>query len=189
MRRIRALATSFAVVVATAACGGGGLPAIQPAEAAHLHAYDVSAMNMENTLRPGDVVAANDSVEVRRGSIVAFRGPSNWSLDGTPKTFISRVIAVGGDHIMCCDAAGNVVLNGHVLHEPYLFPGAKPSSMSFDAAVPAGRLWVMGDNRDMSADSRSHQQDANGGTIAVDDVIGVVTRILKPPSRARVLPH
>lgn len=177
-----------AAVALAAACGGSG------AQAAHPHAYDIGGTNMQNTLQPGDVVGADGAVKVRRGSIIAFVGPDSWQdlpyfQTGPPvkKTFVSRVIAVGGDHIVCCDPSGNITLNGHVLHEPYLFPGSKPSDMPFDVTVPVGRLFLMGDHRESSADSRFHLTD-HDGTIPESDVVGVVTRILKPPNRIRHIP-
>jgi signal peptidase I len=121
---------------------------------------------------------------VQRGSIIAFHGPASWSL-GSPKTFVSRVIAVGGDHITC-DGNRPIMLNGQSLSEDYLFPGDAPSAVSFDVTVPPGRVFVLGDHRSPSLDSRAH--DDHDGTIAVSDVIGVVTRILEPPSRAGLVP-
>jgi signal peptidase I len=96
------------------------------------------------------------------------------------KDFIKRVIGVGGDHVVCCDAQGRITVNGHLLDEPYLFPGAKPSEQSFDVTVPAGRLWVMGDHRNESADSRAHQDD-HLGTIATSNVIGRAFVKVWPP--------
>jgi signal peptidase I len=86
--------------------------------------------------------------------------------------FIKRVIAVGGDHVVCCDDQGRVSVNGHPLDEPYVRPGDIPSMIDFDVVVPEGRLWVMGDHRSASADSRSHLGDPGGGTVAEDRVIG-----------------
>lgn len=193
--RTSVLVPLMAVFFGTTACGGSGtgLPALSPAEAAHLHAYDISAMSMQNTLQPGDVVGANDAVQVRRGSIIVFTGPPSWQDAFSPgsaqskKKFVARVIAVGGDEIKCCDTAGNLLLDGKPLHEPYLFPGSKASEVPFDVTVPAGRAFVMGDHREFAADSRAHAND-HDGTIPLTDVIGVVTRVLKPAKRARLIP-
>ena len=133
-----------------------------------------------------------------RGEIVVFRGPPSWqdtpefagSDPGNPvsrffheigaalgvaapsnKDFIKRVIGVPGDHVVCCDGQGRITVNGHALTEPYLFPGARPSDQPFDVVVPPGRLWVMGDHRNESADSRAHMSD-HQGTIPIDNVIG-----------------
>jgi signal peptidase I len=149
-----------------------------------------------------------------RGEIIVFRGPQSWQ--DTPeftanppsnpvarffhdvgsalgvaapstKDFIKRVIGVGGDHVVCCDSQGHITVNGHALIEPYIFPGAKPSDQDFNVTVPKGRLWLMGDHRNESADSRSHLDD-HDGTIPVNDVIGRAFVKVWPPSHWGTLP-
>jgi signal peptidase I len=147
--------------------------------------------------------------DVHRGEIIVFRGPTSWqdnpefqtSEPGNPiskffhdigsalgvaapssKDFIKRVIGVAGDHVVCCDPQGRITVNGHPLTEnSYLYPGAKPSDSNFDVTVPKGRLWVMGDHRNMSADSRSHISDGNDGTIPTGNVIGRAFIRVWPP--------
>ncbi|HEY3732549.1 MAG TPA: signal peptidase I [Streptosporangiaceae bacterium] len=109
--------------------------------------------------------------------------------------FIKRVIGLPGDQVACCNAQGLVTVNGVPLHEQsYLFPGEKPGdapsgySGQFSITVPSGRLWVMGDNRAVSDDSRLHITDPYGGTVPENEVIGRAFLIVWPPSRWRVLP-
>jgi len=154
---------------------------------------------------------------VDRGDIIVFSGQGSWgNLDGQPtpppssdpvvrilddglsdlglysnQTFyIKRVIGLPGDHVACC-TDGRVTVNGVPLNEAsYLFPGAAPSTQTFSVTVPAGRLWVMGDNRDDSDDSRDH--DANGfpdqGTVPENEVAGRAFLIIWPLSRFGDLP-
>jgi len=103
--------------------------------------------------------------------------------------FIKRVIGVPGDHVACCNASGDVTVNGVALQEQsYLYPGDAPSTQRFSITVPAGRLWVMGDHRSVSWDSRGHMQDPGDGTIPENMVIGRAFMIVWPPSRWRILP-
>ena len=109
--------------------------------------------------------------------------------------FIKRVIGVPGDHVACCNAQGLVTVNGVPLHEQsYLYPGETPGeapagySGRFNIVVPPGRLWVMGDNRAVSDDSRLRQNDPGHGTIPESAVVGRAFMIVWPPSRWRILP-
>src|SRR5271166_1189166 len=112
-------------------------------------------------------------------------------LFGTPigqTDYIKRVIGVPGDDVACCNAQGLVTVNGVPLHESsYLYPGAAPSLIRFNRVVPAGRLWVMGDNRQISFDSRLRQNDPDGGTIPISQVIGRAFVIVWPPGHWRIL--
>ncbi|EFL35143.1 signal peptidase I [Streptomyces viridochromogenes DSM 40736] len=136
----------------------------------------------------------------QRGDVVVFKDPGGWLQDEqttTPKddpvvvkqvkeglTFIGllpsdnekdlikRVVGVGGDRVKCCDGQGRVTVNGIPLNEDYLYPGAAPSDTPFQVTVPQGRLWVMGDHRNNSADSRAHQDRDYGGTVSEDEVVG-----------------
>ncbi|GGR42280.1 signal peptidase I [Streptomyces griseostramineus] len=138
--------------------------------------------------------------EPQRGDVVVFKDPGGWlqNEQTTPKkddpvgikqikdglTFIGllpsdnekdlikRVVGVGGDRVQCCDAQGRVTVNGVPLNEDYLYPGNAPSATPFDVTVPEGRLWVMGDHRENSADSRAHQNTDYGGTVSEDQVVG-----------------
>ncbi|NJP52904.1 signal peptidase I [Streptomyces sp. SBST2-5] len=147
----------------------------------------------------------------QRGDVVVFKDPGGWLQDEqtTPKkedpvgikqikdglTFIGllpsdnekdlikRVIGVGGDRVQCCDPQGRVTVNGVPLNEDYLYPGNAPSTTPFDITVPEGRLWVMGDHRSDSADSRSHIDTDYGGTVSEDEVVGRAMVIAWPLGR------
>jgi signal peptidase I len=146
----------------------------------------------------------------RPGDIVVFRGPESWAPEiafsqptnpvakglravastfgvATPgeKDFVKRVIAVGGQTVQCCDEQGRVTVDGRGLTEPYVYSAdPKFDEQPFGpVTVPAGHLWVMGDHRDESADSRAHVNDADQGTIPVDNVIGKAFVIIWPVGR------
>ncbi len=114
------------------------------------------------------------------GSLVGLAQP-----DGTD--YIKRVVGVGGDHVVCCDKRGRITVNGRPVQEGYLYPADVPSQVRFDILVPRGQLWVMGDHRSDSSDSRDHLGDPGGGTVPVDKVIGRADWIVWPPDRIRAL--
>ena len=100
---------------------------------------------------------------------------------------VKRVIGVGGDRVFCCDKQGRITVNGVPLRESYLMQGGVPSDRRFDIRVPSGRLWVMGDNRANSEDSRFHQDLPGRGTVPEEDVVGKVWAIVWPFGRAHLL--
>ena len=171
---------------------------------------------MENTLEINDRVLVNKLVYdvrgIHRGDIVVFNGDGSWD-PGTPPRdtnfvvkfaqgfasmfgfghpgdiLIKRVIGLPGDKVACCDAQGRVTVNGVPLTEQsYLYPGDAPSEIRFNIVVPPGRLWVMGDHRLISDDSRDHLGEPGGGTVPENAVIGRAFVIIWPISRWRILP-
>jgi signal peptidase I len=108
---------------------------------------------------------------------------------GPGTDYVKRVIGVPGDHVVCCNALGQVTVNGVALSESsYIYPGAAPSQIRFNITVPPGRLWVMGDNRADSDDSRYRIGDPGGGTIPESAVVGRAFVIIWPLSRISDLP-
>ncbi|WP_405084116.1 signal peptidase I [Microbispora sp. NBC_01389] len=136
-----------------------------------LQSFYIPSESMQNTLLINDYVVVNKLAyklgSVERGDIVVFKG---WDGEDT----IKRVIGVGGDHVKCCDDKRRITVNGTPLDEEgkYLYPGVYPSGRDFDVKVPKGRVWLMGDHRNNSADSRFYLDDGHQGTISEDDIIG-----------------
>jgi signal peptidase I len=151
--------------------------------------------------------------EPKPGDIVVFKGPDTWTpeVTVTPPSnwfsgavlwlgravgvappseddFIKRVIATGGQTVQCCDSRGRVTVDGKPLDEPYIYQNTPLDQRAFGpVTVPEGRLWVMGDHRSNSADSRSHISDKYSGTIAVSDVIGKAAVVVWPLNRFHIL--
>ncbi|SCL21349.1 signal peptidase I [Micromonospora rhizosphaerae] len=156
-----------------------------------LQTFFIPSPSMENTLQIDDRVLVNKLVydfrAPHRGEVIVFKAPTEWSGNPEGEDFIKRVIGVGGDHVICCDA-GKLVINGKRLDEPYLYPGNKPADQDFDITVPQGRLWVMGDHREASGDSLEHWQqsghDMTSATIPEDEVVGRAFTIFWPVNRA-----
>ncbi|NYI08408.1 signal peptidase I [Allostreptomyces psammosilenae] len=163
-----------------------------------VQAFVIPSASMEDTLQIEDRVLVDKLTpwfgsEPERGEVVVFRDPGQWlgpapaasdnpvvrfftfiglMPDANEQNLIKRVIGVGGDTIEC-QGTGPVMVNGEPLDEPYLKPGVTPcGDRSFGpVTVPEGSIWVMGDNRSNSEDSRYHQNE-NGGFVPVDDVVG-----------------
>jgi signal peptidase I len=119
-------------------------------------------------------------------------GPFTWVEDGltfvgllpdnSEQHLVKRVIGLPGDHVSCCSPDGKVTVNGVALDEKYVNPAEVPLVRDFDVVVPAGKVWVMGDNRNHSADSRAHM-DSNGGFIDLVDVEGKAAVVAWPLNR------
>ncbi|QWC85410.1 signal peptidase I [Nocardioidaceae bacterium] len=167
--------------------------------------FYVPSTSMEPTLAVDDRILVEKWSQgpYDRGDVVVFDDPGGWlseadtpvasnpftralelvGLYPTTGHLVKRVIAVGGDRVACCDPLGRVTVNGLALDEPYIPAGKPPSRIRFDSVVPADHYWLMGDNRDASADSRVHLGDPGGGMVPESDVVGRVWRIAWPPSR------
>jgi signal peptidase I len=177
--------------------------------------FSIPSGSMENTLLPGDRILVNKMVyrfrSIERGDIVVFSGAGSWDpatsapssplvrflddakslvgIAGPGTDYVKRVIGVPGDHVVCCNSRGQITVNGVALTEKsYIYPGASPSQIRFNITVPTGRLWVMGDNRGDSDDSRYRTSSPGGGTIPESAVVGRAFLIIWPLSRFTDLP-
>ncbi|MFJ3384325.1 MULTISPECIES: signal peptidase I [unclassified Curtobacterium] len=148
-----------------------------------VRSFYIPSASMENTLLVGDRVLVNElvpkTVKLQRGDVVVFKDPGGWLGPGLGDDLIKRVIGLPGDEVSCCDAQGRLQVNGHAVDEPYVLhdQGSDRVSNDFTETVPAGRIWVMGDNRYDSADSRVH------GAVPESDVVGRAFVITWPISR------
>jgi signal peptidase I len=177
--------------------------------------FSIPSGSMENTLLPGDRILVNKLVyrfrPIARGDIVVFSGAGSWDpvtpppsnpvvrflddarslvgIAGPGTDYVKRVIGIPGDRVACCNSRGQVTVNGVPLSEKsYIYPGAAPSQIPFNITVPPGRLWVMGDNRADSDDSRYRTSAPGGGTIPESAVVGRAFLIIWPLSRFTDLP-
>ncbi|MEV3858411.1 signal peptidase I [Streptomyces sp. NPDC050095] len=183
-----------------------------------VQAFSIPSASMENTLQIGDRVLVDKLTpwfgsEPERGEVIVFHDPDKW-LEGEPtaepnavqqvlswiglmpsaneKDLIKRVIGVGGDTIEC-KGTGPLKVNGKALNEPYVYAGNTPCTAdnaggTFKVTVPKGKVWVMGDHRQDSMDSRYHQSDKNHGFVPVDNVVGRAIVVAWPPTHWSTLP-
>jgi signal peptidase I len=143
--------------------------------------------------------------EVARGDVVVFKDPGGW-LGATPEPtglqallsmvglypdgghLVKRAVAVGGDRVVCCDRQGRITVNGVPLEEgEYLRSDVTPSQREFEVVVPDDAIWVMGDNRSNSQDSRFHMDGSADGAVPEKNVVGKVWAIVWPTDRWEVL--
>jgi signal peptidase I len=178
-------------------------------------AFFIPSGSMEDTLLVGDRVIVSKltpgPVDLEHGDVVVFQDPGGWLEEAPPVErggvstavhdalvfvgllpaesedhLIKRVIGLPGDHVVCCSANHKLVVNDVEITEPYLKPGDVPSSMTFDITVPSGHVWVMGDHRSDSEDSRFHDPSGTGkdGSVPVDDITGRAVAVVWPLGRA-----
>ncbi|WP_241741403.1 signal peptidase I [Streptomyces sp. L2] len=183
-----------------------------------VQAFSIPSASMQNTLHVGDRVLVDKFTpwfgsEPERGEVVVFHDPNNWLADeptrkpnpvqkvlgwiglmpsAQEKDLIKRVIGIGGDTVEC-RGPGPLRINGHALKEPYVYPGNTPCSVDdlggqFRVKVPLGYVWVMGDHRQDSRDSRYNQFDSDRGMVPVRNVVGRAIVIGWPISRWDTLP-
>jgi len=177
--------------------------------------FYIPSGSMENTLQVNDRVGVNKLgaifSDIKRGEVVVFRDPAEWLSapydeskglakivkdglvfvgimpDPAKQYLIKRVIGVGGDRVVCCSTSGKIEVNGIEVDEPYIYAGNKPSDSTFDVTVPKGFIWVMGDHRGASADSRFHTDDPNKGMVPLDKVTGRALFVIWPLKHVGVL--
>jgi signal peptidase I len=176
-----------------------------------MQAFYIPSESMENTLLKGDRVIVNklvpSPISLQRGDVIVFEDPDHWLPATVPvqrsplmsalnstlifvgllpsdegNHLIKRVIGLPGDHVVCCNKNKQLMVNGAALTEPYLFPGDTPSQDSFNITVPAGKVWVMGDHRSDSADSRPHDENSGGarGSVPESLVVGRAITVVWP---------
>ncbi|MER5495082.1 signal peptidase I [Streptomyces sp. NPDC002454] len=148
-----------------------------------LKPFAIPSSSMEPGLRSGDRVLVNKLAylgsEPQRGDVVVFDGTGYFG----DADYIKRVIGTGGDRVVCCDRTGRIEVNGRAVDEPYLRPGDRPSRVPFDVVVPPERLFLLGDHRSASSDSRDHLGRPGGGMVPQDAVIGRAEWITWPFGR------
>lgn len=177
-------------------------------------AFYIPSESMVNTLDVNDRIFVNllvpEPFALQHGDVVVFRdtkgwlaptaekkvGPFTWVQDGltfvgllpdnSEQHLVKRVIGLPGDHVNCCDAGGRLTVNGVALDEKYINPAEVPQIHNFDVVVPEGKVWVMGDNRNHSADSRAHME-TSGGFVDVADIEGKAAVIAWPLNRITTL--
>jgi signal peptidase I len=178
-----------------------------------LQAFYIPSGSMEDTLVKGDRVIVSKLTpgpfDLHRGDVVVFEDPDHWLDPVVPAqrspigaaihstlTFvgllpsdegnhlIKRVIGLPGDHITNDGQGGPLKVNGVAVNEPYLKPGDSPSLQAFDITVPAGRVWVMGDHRSDSSDSRFHPLGGDGSQGSVPErlIVGRAVTVVWPLS-------
>jgi signal peptidase I len=181
-------------------------------KALFMQAFYIPSGSMNDTLVLNDRILVQKvsywgDGEPQRGDIVVFSDPGGWletpaagettnpvvraleifGLYPTGGHLVKRVIGVGGDHVKCCDEDGRITVNGVPLNEQaYLADGEKPSMIDFEVDVRDGHIWVQGDNRSNSADSRVHLGDPGGGQVPVNDVVGKVFAVVWPLGHAKM---
>jgi signal peptidase I len=145
--------------------------------------YTVTTGSMTPTLQPGDrVLAVRIGLDdLRRGDVVVVDVRSTWARPESEDdpTVVKRIVGLPGERVACCDAQGRVTVDGAPLDEPYLAPGGP--GPDFEVVVPAGRLWLLGDDREDSLDSRDHLGSPGGGGVGADSVQGRVVAVAWPP--------
>lgn len=155
-----------------------------------LQPFLIPSNSMENTLQVNDRVLVNHtaywSSPISSGDLIVFNGRDSFSR--ADKDYVKRVIGVSGDRVTCCDPNGSITLNGVPLDETaYIYSGDSPSDIEFDVEVPEGKIWVLGDHRSESADSRTLLGAPGGGFVSASKVKGQVIAVMWPPSRLQLL--
>lgn len=166
-----------------------------------IRSFFIPSGSMLETLQIDDRIIVNQLTPalypIERGDVVVFKDPGGWlgpdvaeptdplvvtvdwflsafgiTAPDSKQHLVKRVIGIAGDRVICCDAEGLITVNGKSITEPYLAPGQTPSAVEFDVTVPPNSLWVLGDNRGNSEDSRFHGDLPSKGFVSNEWVVG-----------------
>lgn len=173
-----------------------------------LRAFYIPSESMQPTFEINDRIVVNmlapGVMDVERGDVVVFEDTRDWWATGPeqqttgfqdalifvglmPDTsshyVVKRIIGLEGDTVECCDDQGRLMINGEPVEEPYIYPGNNPSDTEFEVEVPDDHVWLLGDHRDASADSRAHVGEPDQGAVPVDDIIGRTLATIWPLDR------
>jgi signal peptidase I len=176
-----------------------------------VQSFVIPSASMDPTLQIGDrVLVSRLGSSVRRGDIVVFDGSGVFDPAPTARSalasagaavagalgapvgrtdYVKRVVGLPGERVTCCDAQGRLTIDGRPLDEHYVHPGDAPSEVRFDIVVPPRRLFVVGDHRSDSGDSRYHLGDPGGGTVPMDHLVGRVVAVWWPLGRTATVPR
>ena len=173
-----------------------------------IQAFYVPSASMEDTLQENDrIIVSKISTRftgIDRSNVIVFHDPGGWLGEGFPNPYdtpvgrvlqavgivpsnsgndlVKRVIGVANDQVECCDSSGRVTVNGVAIADSYMKEGITSDQVTFSVLVPEGNVFVMGDNRGNSEDSRFHL-DKNNGMVPVEEIIGRVSMRIWPISR------
>lgn len=182
-----------------------------------IQAFEIPSESMEDTLVPGDRIVVNklvnDADDLNRGDVVVFIDPGEWLADvnepdqpawkdaiqtvgeaigllpqNAGNHLVKRIIGLPGDDVACCQGDGLLTVNGEPVKETYIKAGVTPSDQSFEVTVPDGHVWVMGDNRSNSQDSRYHQAVDGNGFVPIKNIEGRAWLRFLPFNRFGLLP-
>lgn len=173
-----------------------------------MRAFYIPSESMESTLEVDDRIVVNllapDVMDVELGDVVVFEDTRQWwgavdpgqttalqdgliflglMPDTSSHYVVKRIVGMDGDVVECCDDTGLLTVNGEPIDEPYLFSGDAPSQTEFSVTVPDDHVWVLGDRRSASADSRAHLDDGDMGAVPTEDIIGRSTAVIWPWDR------
>ncbi|WP_150459951.1 signal peptidase I [Nesterenkonia ebinurensis] len=172
-----------------------------------LRAFYIPSESMQPTLEVDDRIVVNllapGMMDIHRGDVVVFEDTRNWWGGPAPETnavqdalifiglvpdtsshyVVKRVIGLEGDTVECCDEQGRILVNDQPIDEPYLYPGNAPSEAEFSVTVPDDHVWLLGDHRAASADSRSHVSEPDQGAVPEEDIIGRTLSVVWPIDR------
>lgn len=173
-----------------------------------MRAFYIPSESMHPTLEVDDRIVVNllapGLMDIERGDVVVFEDTRNWwgpaqapetnvvqdalvfigvMPDTSSHYVVKRVVGLGGDTVECCDESGRVLVNGEPIDEPYVAEGNVPSATEFSVTVPADHVWLLGDNRGASADSRAHTDEPDAGAVPMEDVIGRNAAVIWPLGR------